>query len=104
MNRELIQRLTDSRKRLDVPATIRKEAEEGGCGGVGFCCSEPVAGRHISGVSRQSFNDGGNMATADSVSCLLTSFFVAGTFPEHDAGLLRMARFGIVRSIKGTMS
>jgi glutamate synthase domain-containing protein 1/glutamate synthase domain-containing protein 3 len=58
MNRELIQRLTDSRKRLDVPATIRKEAEEGGCGVVGFCCSEPVAGRHIYEPSRQMHNRG----------------------------------------------
>ena len=62
MNRELIQRLTDSRKRqaadLNVSQAIRKEAEEGGCGVVGFCCSEPVPGRHIYEPSRQMHNRG----------------------------------------------
>ena len=51
MNRELIQRLAESRKRLvkgvSSSAPVRKESEEGGCGVVGFCCSEPVPGRHI---------------------------------------------------------
>ncbi|MGD0744993.1 MAG: glutamate synthase [Verrucomicrobiota bacterium] len=62
MNREPIQRLTDSRKRLaqslKVAPPIRKEAEEGGCGVVGFCCSEPVPGRHIYEPSRQMHNRG----------------------------------------------
>jgi glutamate synthase domain-containing protein 1/glutamate synthase domain-containing protein 3 len=62
MNRELIQRLTDSRKRLaaglNASPSIRKEAEEGGCGVVGFCCSEPVPGRHIYEPSRQMHNRG----------------------------------------------
>jgi glutamate synthase domain-containing protein 1/glutamate synthase domain-containing protein 3 len=62
MNSELIQRLTESRKRLghslNVAASIRKEAEEGGCGVVGFSCSEPVAGRHIYEPSRQMHNRG----------------------------------------------
>ena len=62
MNRELIQRLMDSRKwlaqSLSVPSFIRKESEEGGCGVVGFCCSEPVPGRHIYEPSRQMHNRG----------------------------------------------
>jgi len=62
MNSELIQKLTGSRKRLAeslrLPPVIRKEAEEGGCGVVGFCCSEPVAGRHIYEPSRQMHNRG----------------------------------------------
>jgi len=62
MNRDLIQRLADSRKwlaqSLKVPSSIRKEAEEGGCGVVGFCCSEPVPGRHIYEPSRQMHNRG----------------------------------------------
>ena len=62
MNRELIQRLADSRKwlaqSLDVSPSLRKESEEGGCGVVGFCCSEPVAGRHIYEPSRQMHNRG----------------------------------------------
>ena len=62
MNRELIQRLAGSRKRLaeslNYSSQIRKEAEEGGCGVVGFCCSEPVAGRHIYEPSRQMHNRG----------------------------------------------
>jgi len=43
---------------LEVASTVRKEAEEGGCGVVGFCCSEPVAGRHIHEPSRQMHNRG----------------------------------------------
>jgi glutamate synthase domain-containing protein 1/glutamate synthase domain-containing protein 3 len=62
MNNELIQKLSESRKRLaeglNLPTAIRKEAEEGGCGVVGFCCSEPVAGRHIYEPSRQMHNRG----------------------------------------------
>ena len=62
MNRELIQRLdrfpkTAGGKPQLFPA-IRKEAEEGGCGVVGFCCSEPVPGRHIYEPSRQMHNRG----------------------------------------------
>jgi glutamate synthase domain-containing protein 1/glutamate synthase domain-containing protein 3 len=60
--RGLIQRLADSRKRLaqslKVSPPIRKESEEGGCGVVGFCCSEPVPGRHIYEPSRQMHNRG----------------------------------------------
>ena len=62
MKGELIQRLTDSRKRLaaglNASPAIRKEAEEGGCGVVGFCCSEPVPGRHIYEPSCQMHNRG----------------------------------------------
>ena len=62
MNNELIQRLAGSRKRLaeslNYSPSIRKEAEEGGCGVVGFCCSEPVAGRHIYEPSCQMHNRG----------------------------------------------
>jgi len=62
MNRELIQRLAESRKRLagahDCSSHPKKEAEEGGCGVVGFCCSEPVPGKHIYEPSRQMHNRG----------------------------------------------
>lgn len=62
MNSELIRKLTDSRKRLveslQHPLPLRKESEEGGCGVVGFCCSIPVAGRHIYEPSRQMHNRG----------------------------------------------
>jgi glutamate synthase domain-containing protein 1/glutamate synthase domain-containing protein 3 len=62
MNSELIHRLTDSRKRLAESLRssppLRKESEEGGCGVVGFCCSEPVPGRHIYEPSRQMHNRG----------------------------------------------
>ncbi|MGA3143787.1 MAG: glutamate synthase [Verrucomicrobiota bacterium] len=60
--RELIKRLAGSRKRLaeslNYSPSIRKEAEEGGCGVVGFCCSEPVPGRHIYEPSCQMHNRG----------------------------------------------
>ncbi|MGA2093085.1 MAG: glutamate synthase, partial [Sedimentisphaerales bacterium] len=62
MNSEIIKRLADSRRRLaenlNYSAQIRKEAEEGGCGVVGFCCSEPVPGKHIYEPSRQMHNRG----------------------------------------------
>jgi glutamate synthase domain-containing protein 1/glutamate synthase domain-containing protein 3 len=62
MNHELIKRLSYSRKQLaqnlSYSSVIRKEAEEGGCGVVGFCCSEPVAGKHIYEPSKQMHNRG----------------------------------------------
>ncbi|MCX6002008.1 MAG: glutamate synthase [Chloroflexi bacterium] len=62
MNRETIGQLLLSRKRLAgelQPATTeRKIEEEGGCGVVGLCCSEPVAARHIYEPSRQMHNRG----------------------------------------------
>ncbi|UCE47758.1 MAG: hypothetical protein JSW47_19435, partial [Phycisphaerales bacterium] len=62
MNRDLIERLTRSRGRLvegfNLGRDIKKSADEGGCGVVGFCCTEPVAGRHIYEPSRQMHNRG----------------------------------------------
>jgi glutamate synthase domain-containing protein 1/glutamate synthase domain-containing protein 3 len=62
MKREMIERLLDSRAGLArelQPATPdRKIEEEGGCGVVGFCCSQPVAARHIYEPSRQMHNRG----------------------------------------------
>jgi glutamate synthase domain-containing protein 1/glutamate synthase domain-containing protein 3 len=56
-----IQQLLASKKRLvgglEMP-DITKCAEEGGCGVVGFCCTEPVAGRHIYEPSRLMHNRG----------------------------------------------
>jgi glutamate synthase domain-containing protein 1/glutamate synthase domain-containing protein 3 len=57
-----VKRLAKSRKqlaeKLNYSAQIKKEAEEGGCGVVGFCCSEPVPGKHIYEPSRQMHNRG----------------------------------------------
>jgi glutamate synthase domain-containing protein 1/glutamate synthase domain-containing protein 3 len=62
MNRDLINRLLDSKGRLAQQVgyvhDTRKAAEEGGCGVVGFCCSQPVAGRHIYIPSKQMHNRG----------------------------------------------
>jgi len=62
MNVELIKRLAGSRKRLaeqlNYSSHLKKEAEEGGCGVVGFCCSVPVPGKHIYEPSRQMHNRG----------------------------------------------
>ena len=62
MNRDLIERLTRSRGRLveglNLRRDIKKSADEGGCGVVGFCCTEPVTGRHIYEPSRQMHNRG----------------------------------------------
>jgi glutamate synthase domain-containing protein 1/glutamate synthase domain-containing protein 3 len=63
MNRqEIINRLIASHQRmrenLDTPLPDNKAEEEGGCGVVGFCCTEPVAARHIHEPSRQMHNRG----------------------------------------------
>ncbi|MGO8701697.1 MAG: glutamate synthase [Limisphaerales bacterium] len=62
MSAELIKRLADSRRwlaqSLKYSSSLKKEAEEGGCGVVGFCCSEPVPGKHIYEPSRQMHNRG----------------------------------------------
>ena len=62
MTPDLIERLARSRqqlaKSLNYSSGVKKEAEEGGCGVVGFCCSEPVPGKHIYEPSRQMHNRG----------------------------------------------
>ena len=62
MNRDVIRNLLDSKKRLveqlEIPCTVKKGEEEGGCGVVGFCCTEPVPGRHIYDPSRLMHNRG----------------------------------------------
>ncbi len=62
MSNNYVDKLLASKKRLisgmELPRKVRKSAEEGGCGVVGFCCSEPVAGRHIHEPSRQMHNRG----------------------------------------------
>ncbi len=51
MNGERILQILNSRKRLvtnlNPSKYLHKGEEEGGCGVVGFCCTEPVPGRHI---------------------------------------------------------
>jgi glutamate synthase domain-containing protein 1/glutamate synthase domain-containing protein 3 len=62
MSENMIQKLLDSKKRLvdrlEIPCTVKKSEEEGGCGVVGFCCTEPVPGRHIYEPSRLMHNRG----------------------------------------------
>ncbi len=62
MNSEIIERLLLSRKRLSEglqsPRHQMKCEEEGGCGVVGFCCTEPVPARHIYEPSKQMHNRG----------------------------------------------
>jgi glutamate synthase domain-containing protein 1 len=63
MNNELLKTLEISRQRLNEAInlpfpTSYKGEEEGGCGVVGFCATEPVAARHIHEPSRQMHNRG----------------------------------------------
>lgn len=57
-----IRRLLESKKRLvkglEHPQDVLKAEEEGGCGVVGFCCTQPVPGRHIYEPSRLMHNRG----------------------------------------------
>jgi glutamate synthase domain-containing protein 1/glutamate synthase domain-containing protein 3 len=60
--KDRIERLLLSRKSLAdglaLPPGVMKGEEEGGCGVVGLCCSEPVAARHIYEPSKQMHNRG----------------------------------------------
>lgn len=62
MNRDVVDRLLASKgklaQRVGHVRDVRKSAEEGGCGVVGFCCSEAVPGRHIYEPSKQMHNRG----------------------------------------------
>jgi len=64
MKGNIIDRLQLARERLmaeirpeELPP-VRKGEEEGGCGVVGFCCSQPVSARNIYEPSRQMHNRG----------------------------------------------
>jgi glutamate synthase domain-containing protein 1/glutamate synthase domain-containing protein 3 len=58
----MIERLLNSRSQLmaelELPSQTNKCEEEGGCGVVGFCCTEPVSARNIYEPSRQMHNRG----------------------------------------------
>ncbi|MBN1833102.1 MAG: glutamate synthase [Deltaproteobacteria bacterium] len=60
--KSITEKLLDSKRRmverLEIPHTIKKGEEEGGCGVVGFCCTEPIPGRHIYEPSRLMHNRG----------------------------------------------
>jgi glutamate synthase domain-containing protein 1/glutamate synthase domain-containing protein 3 len=62
VNNEIIERLLNSKSQLmaelELPSQTRKCEEEGGCGVVGFCCTEPVSARNIYEPSRQMHNRG----------------------------------------------
>ena len=62
MNNGMIEKLLDSRQKLieelNIPSPTYKGEEEGGCGVVGFCATEPVAARHIHEPSKQMHNRG----------------------------------------------
>jgi glutamate synthase domain-containing protein 1/glutamate synthase domain-containing protein 3 len=57
-----IEQILRSKRRLveelQVSRILPKSEEEGGCGVVGFCCSEPVPGKHIHEPSKQMHNRG----------------------------------------------
>ena len=62
MNNGIIEKLLLSRQKLieelHIPYPTYKGEEEGGCGVVGFCATEPVAARHIHEPSKQMHNRG----------------------------------------------
>jgi glutamate synthase domain-containing protein 1/glutamate synthase domain-containing protein 3 len=62
MKNEIADKLLFSRgmlaHELGLDAADNKCEEEGGCGVVGFCCSEPVSARHIYEPSKQMHNRG----------------------------------------------
>ena len=62
MDSIFINKLLESKKKLaeslGYAQNIAPVEAEGGCGVIGFCCTEPVAGRHIHEPSRQMHNRG----------------------------------------------
>ncbi len=64
ITKEAIEKILESRKALYADPRIGRRApgetpeEEGGCGVTGFCCTVPVAGRHIHAPSVQMHNRG----------------------------------------------
>jgi len=62
VNESAIRQILESKRKLaedfKLARAVRKSEEEGGCGVVGFCCSEPVPGRHIYEPSKQMHNRG----------------------------------------------
>ena len=59
MMADYAQKIIDSRRGLcSGQRPSAKQAEEGGCGVVGFACSVPVSGRHIFAPSVQMHNRG----------------------------------------------
>ena len=62
MDRKNIEKIINSKRRLNqniqfpIKSTVMEA--EGGCGVVGFCCTEPVPGRHIHEPSRLMHNRG----------------------------------------------
>jgi glutamate synthase domain-containing protein 1/glutamate synthase domain-containing protein 3 len=69
---ELMRRILNSRKGLVsgmTPAPLKKSAEEGGCGVVGFVTSVPVRGRHIFEPSIQMHNRGNGKGGGIAAAC-----------------------------------
>lgn len=62
MKNGIVEKLMHSRRKLieelQMPYPTYKGEEEGGCGVVGFCATEPIAARHIHEPSRQMHNRG----------------------------------------------
>ena len=81
MNRTDINKLIESKKRLadqyGLPAVVKKDAEEGGCGVVGFCATEPMPGKYIYEPSKQMHNRGNGKGGG---------IAAVGFVPEHIMG------------------
>ncbi|MGW8320508.1 MAG: glutamate synthase, partial [Thermodesulfobacteriota bacterium] len=70
----LFKRILASRRELVASAPVvplRKAAEEGGCGVVGFAASVPVRGRHIFEPSIQMHNRGNGKGGGIAAACLI---------------------------------
>ncbi len=62
INENIIEKILRSKKRLidslEITGIPESTEEEGGCGVMGFCCTEPVPGKHIHEPSRLMHNRG----------------------------------------------
>ena len=56
--KNILQSKRNLNKELQLPEKLSAMEAEGGCGVIGFCCTEPVPGKHIHEPSRLMHNRG----------------------------------------------
>ncbi len=94
-NYEMMTRVIASRERLvqDRSLPLHKDAEEGGCGVVGFAASEPIRGRHIFEPSIQMHNRGNGKGGGIALSCLNPTQLGVTEETLRDNYLIQLALF-----------
>jgi glutamate synthase domain-containing protein 1/glutamate synthase domain-containing protein 3 len=77
----------------DMAVPVKKSAEEGGCGVVGFACSQPVRGRHIFEPSMQMHNRGNGKGGGIAAAAFLPAQLGVSAGLLRDDYILQLALF-----------